>query len=185
MRKNLLYSIGILILFISCKQKQTEKPKISGIKPSVELSLETVRKIEEVFIPEQFIENDSLISLLESDLNKLALNPKFKLKTEPKTNQYDETITDTIKTLVFDKSKIYTYQSTNWESIYRAEIENPEFEFLDSIKIGMQKETLNKKIKAEIETDLIRIGNLEQTSVFTFQFENEKLKRIIYDGYVD
>lgn len=182
MKKLILLSFGILILLISCKQKETEKLKISETKPTAKLKTEIV---EEVIISEQFIQNDSLLSLLESDLNKLALNPKFELKIEPKTNPHDITITDTIKTLTFDKSKIYSYQATNWESIYNVEIGNSEFYFLDFLKVGIQKEALENKLKMELETNIIRIGNLEQTSVFTFQFENDILKKIFYTGYVD
>ena len=119
------------------------------------------------------------------DSNPLALNQKFDIKSEPKTNTHDETITDTIKTLTFDKTTIYSYRATNWESIYAAIIKNSEFKFLDSIGVGTKKETLENQIKTELKTDLIKIGNLEQTSVFIFKYEDGTLKEINYEGYVD
>ena len=170
---------------VSCKQKETKKAEQIERKPTTELKAETEIKIEEVVTPEQYFENDSLLTQLESDLNKIVLNPKFDLKTEPKTNTHDETITDTIKTLTFDKTKIYSYRATNWESIYAAKIENSDFKFLNYISVGTKKATFENLMKTEFKTDLIKIGNLEQTSVFIFNFENGILKTIDYQGYVD
>ena len=169
----------------SCKQKESQKVEITEQKPTTELKAETENSIKKAVIPEQFIENDSLVIRLKSDLDKIALNPKFDLKTEPKTNTYDETIIDTIKTLTFNKTKIYSYRATNWESIYAAKIKNSDFKLLDSIHIGTKKETFASRVKTKWITDLIKIGNLEQTSVFIFEFENGILKSIDYEGYVD
>ena len=185
MKRHLLTSIFVLILIVSCKQKETKKKESIYQKSTTELKTEPKKPIEETVITEQYFENDSLLILLESDLDKLALNPKFDLKTKPKTNNHDETIIDTIKTLTFDKTKIYSYRATNWESIYAAKIENSDFKFLDSISIGTKKKTFENLLKTKFKTDLIKIGNLEQTSVFMFSFENGILKTINYEGYVD
>ncbi|WP_282068307.1 hypothetical protein [Olleya namhaensis] len=185
MKRHLLTSILMLILIVSCKQKETQKAESTEVKPTIELKAETKKKIEEIVISEQYLENDSLLTELESDLEKIVLNPKFKIKTEPKTNTYDESVTDTIKTLTFDKTKIYSYRAENWESIYAAKIENSDFEFLDSIKVGTKKESFEDRIKTKLKTDFIKIGNLEQSSVFIFKFENGKIKVIEYQGYVD
>jgi uncharacterized protein related to proFAR isomerase len=170
---------------VSCKQKETQKTEIPEQKPTTELKVETKKKTEEIATPEQYFENDSLLSQLESDLNKIALNSKFDLKTETKTNTHDETITDTINTLTFDKTKIYSYRATNGESIYGAKIENSDFIFLDSIRVGTKKATFENLIKTEFKTDLFKIGNLEQTSIFVFNFENGILKTINYESYLD
>jgi len=191
MKKSLILTFGILISLVSCKEKVTDKQIISDSKPTIELKTETVKiiesieKVEGINIPEQYVENDSLLFLLKSELNKLALKTKFDLKTEPIINKYEESIMDTIKTLTFDKTKIYSYRATNWESIYEAKIENSEFKFLDSIKIGIQKKTLERLLKIELDAESIQLGNLEQTSVFIFTFEDDILKTIDYQGYVD
>jgi hypothetical protein len=185
MKRQLLNTILILILIVSCKQKETRKSEPIEQKSPTELKVEKEKKVSENTIPEQYFENDSLLSELESDLEKIALYPKFDLIAEPKINTHDESVTDTIKTLTFDKTKIYSYRAKNWESIYSAKIENSDFEFLDSIKIGTKKENFEKQTKMESKSDLIKIGNLEQTSVFIFKFENGILKKIEYQGYVD
>jgi len=170
---------------ISCKQKENQKNEIREQKPKTELKVEPKKIIEEISIPEQYFENDSLRILLESDLDILALNPKLDLKTEPRINTHNETITDTIKILTFGNTKIYSYRATNKEWIYSAKIRNSEFIFLDSINIGIKKNTLENILKSKLETDLIKIGNLENTSVFIFTFENDTLKTIDYQGWAD
>ena len=185
MKNKILLLFGIIILLVSCKPKEAEKQLISKTKPTTELKIEFVEKTVQVVIQEQFVENDSLTRMLKKELEKIALNSNFDLKVEPRKNKYDEKIIDTIKTLTFGKTKIYSYRAPNWESIYAAKIENAEFIFFDSIKIGIQKSILEYQFKIELENDLIKIGNLEQTSVFTFTFENDKLKTIGYQGYVD
>jgi len=185
MKRHLLTSIGILILLISCKQKETQKIEIPEQKPTTELKAETEKIVEKTPIPEQYFESDSLRILLESDLEKLALNPKFDLKTEPRINTHNETITDTVKTQTFDKTKIYSYRAKDKEWIYAAKIRSSEFKFLEFIKIGVNKKTLENILKSELETDLIKIGDLENTSVFIFTFANDTLKTIDYQGWVD
>ena len=185
MKRHLLTSIFVLILIVSCKQKETKKAESIDQKPTTELKAESKNSIEEIDVPEQYFENDSLRNLLESELDKLALNPKFDLKAEPKINTHDKTITDTIKTRTFEKNKVYSYKYQNREWIYSANIRSSEFKFLDSVKIGIKKQTLENILKSELESDLIKIGDLENTSIFIFTFENDTLKTIDYQGYVD
>ena len=97
MKRHLLTSIGILILMVSCKQKETQKTEITEQKPTTELKVEPEKKTEEIATPEQYFENDSLLSKLDSDLYKITLHSKLHLKTETKTNTHYKTITDTIK----------------------------------------------------------------------------------------
>ena len=185
MKRQLLNLIFILILIVSCNQRETKKTELIEQKSTTELKAETDKKVSETSIPEQYFEIDSLRIILENELDNLTLNPKFDLKTEPKINTHDKSITDTIKTRTFKENKIYSYKYQDREWIYSAKIRSSEFNFLDSIKIGIPKQTLENIIKSELESDLIKIGDLENTSVFIFKFENGILKTIDYQGYVD
>ena len=185
MKRHILTSILFLFLIVSCKQKETKKAEQVEQKPTTELKAETEKPNSEISIPEQYFENDILRTILESELDKLALNPIFDLKTEPRKNTHDQTITDTIKTRTFEMNEIYSYKYQNREWIYSAKIRSSEFKFLDSVKIGIKKQTLENILKSELESDLIKVGDLENTSVFIFTFENDTLKTIDYQGYVD
>ena len=201
MRIQLLLIITIIITLASCRQKETKKTDNSGQKPTIELNDKVQKKDDKISIPEQYIENDSLLTILETDLENLALNSIFSLKAEPIINAHDETIMDTLKTLTYNKTNIYLYQAANWESIYKAKIENSEFKFLDSVAVGMTrknieifinhhisqvtKEEHEEGVKVTLKADVIKVGNLEQTSVFTFNFVNDTLKSVDYQGYVD
>ncbi len=185
MKRHLITSIIVLILIVSCKQDKDKKTVSIEQKSTTELKAEPKNSIEEITISEQYFENDSLRNLLESELDELAMSPKFELKTEPKINTHDQTITDTIKTRTYEQNKIFSYKYQDKEWIYSAKIRSSEFKFLDSVKIGITKQTLKNILKLELESDLIKIGNLENTSVFFFKFENNTLKTIDYQGYVD
>ena len=185
MKRHLITLIGILILMISCKQKEIQKIEIPKQKPTTELKAETDKRVEETPIPEQYFENDSLRNLLETEFGKLTLNSKFDLKKEPKKNKHNEAIIDTIKTLTFGNSKVISYKSQSKELMCSAKIRSSEFIFLDSIKIGTKKQTLENILKTKLKSDLIKIGDLEGNSVFIFTFENNTLKTIDYQGYVD
>ncbi|MFN2260470.1 MAG: hypothetical protein ABR595_00195 [Psychroflexus sp.] len=176
----------ILFLLNSCKYEESKKEKNKEIETITKSTSKSEIAIEEpVKVEEQYIINDSLLVLFSSNLNEIALNPKFNLKAEPTKNKHTEKVIDTIKTLTYDKTEIISYQSTEWESIYKAKIQNPEFEFYDDIKTGISKDNFQKKIGIELESNLIKIGVLEQTSYFIFRFKDDVLKEIGYNGYVD
>lgn len=186
MKRHLLTSIGILILIISCKQKEIQKTKISEQKPTTELKTKSEIKVEKSNVTEQFMENDSLTFALESELEKFAISySKFKTTLKPYQNHHDKNVIDTIKTLIFDKTKLEFYKAQNWESIIGGIIKNPEIEFSDSLKIGIEKSTLENKLKTKITSDIVILGNLEQTSLFTFYFKNSILESIKFQGYFD
>ncbi|WP_154662125.1 hypothetical protein [Siansivirga zeaxanthinifaciens] len=180
MKRHFLTSIGILIFLVSCKQKETQKMEIPEQKPTTEL------KVENKIATEQFVENDSLAFALESELEKFALqNSMFKTASKAYQNHHDKTVIDTIKTLTYDKSELEFYKSATWEHIIGGIIKNPEIVLSKSLKIGIQKSTLENKLKTKITSDLVILGNLEQTSLFTFHFENGILESIKFQGYFD
>jgi hypothetical protein len=157
---------------VSCKQKGTPKT-------------ETENTINEIVISEQYIENDRVFTHLKSDLYTISFNPIFDGEEISKPNSNNKTIVHINKTLVFKQTKIHFYREGFSEEIVSANIKNSQFKLLDSIGIGTKKETLVNQIKTELKNDLIKIGNLEQTSVFIFKFKDGILKEINYEVYRD
>ena len=182
MRKLLFILIGFSI--ISCREKEVVKKELSEKQTKTELKTEKETAFEKS-IPEQYIENDSLLSKMENDLDKIASDPQFTIDKKPVKNRHLDNVIDTIVTHSFGKSKLEFYKTQNEKWIYGARIENSNFYFLDSINVGKSKKALEEQIATELKSDVIKIGNLEQTSVFVFKIENGKILEIIYEGYVD
>ena len=177
MKKKLLY-FSIFLLIVSCK---LEKNREDSSENDVKKQIETVVVQEQ----EQYIENETILAKMESDLFELTKNPKFAIEKELVNNRHVDDLIDTLKTYKFDKVSIQSYKTSNEEWICEAKILNSEFEFLKSIKIGINKKTFEKAVITKVNSDIVKIGNLEQTSVFVIKFTNNILAEIVYEGYVD
>ena len=162
---------------------QQEENKDDSSKNAIPKQIENVVVQEQE--KEQYIENETILYKMESDLLELTKNPKFTIEKELVDNRHVDNLKDTVKTYRFDNISIQSYKTSNEEWICEAKILNSEFEFLKSIKIGIKKNTFEEVVKTKVNSDIIKIGNLEQTSVFVFKFKNNTLAEIIFEGYVD
>lgn len=169
------YSIILFVLLISCKQEV----KVDSIVKEQE------KNIAEISVSEQYFENDTLLTKFESDLIRFSKNPKFKLEKELVENRHVDDQVDTIKIFHFGETNIKFYKAVSEEWIFEAKIMDSGLEFSESVKIKMKKNALEKILKTKLNSNIVKIGNLEQTSVFVFKFENNNLQEIIYEGYVD
>lgn len=187
MEKKLLSLIGVLIILFSCKQTKTQKTDFSAQNKSSELKIEPKNSSLNISIKEQYIENDSLCILMEKKLIKHTVESNYELKTEPRINKHDQRITDTIKTWTKGRNEITTYSHLDKEWICSAKIRNSKFKFLDSVGVGINKQTLETILKTKLNSDIIQIGDLEGNSIFTFKFKFKynNLMSIDYQGYVD
>lgn len=100
-------------------------------------------------------------------------------------NDHDETQIDTIKTLTFGKSKIIVYSTSGFYAVWTADIKNSELPIWNYVKVGMKKYQLEKTLATRLKSDTIKLGNLEQTSLFEFYFSDGELYQIKFEGYVD
>ncbi|WP_405210557.1 hypothetical protein [Dokdonia sp. Asnod2-E02] len=67
----------------------------SEVKDVVEIEKETS---ESNSVAESYIENDSLVIVLKSELEKIALNEKFTIEKKPIQNRHVDNLVDTIIT---------------------------------------------------------------------------------------
>lgn len=49
----------------------------------------------------------------------------------------------------------------------------------------MKKQRLENIIGVELHSEIVIIGDLEQTSIFRFTFHENLLENIQYEGYID
>lgn len=185
MKRRILIIAVTLISAVSCKQNETRKVQITEQLPTVESS--AGKEIEDPAIvnSKQFVENDSLQMQLYSDLEKLTETRTFEVDRKPVNNRHVDNEVDTIITQKADKIELTSYKTASEEWIYKAVITNADLKFSESIQVGMEKDALGKILKKELNSDLIEVGNLERTSVFIFHFEDEILREIEFDGYLD
>ncbi|WP_196887584.1 hypothetical protein [Aureivirga sp. CE67] len=189
MKKQLLALFCLSLFFISCeeqkkiepKKTETNKKEITSTKKTIETSVTKDKKIEK---PTNIID-DVTVNLLLDDLYKIADNSTFEIVKKPKINIHNEAIIDTIKTHHFNKSSITSYKAKTKEFIYHATIKDSEFKFLDSIFIGVEKGILEQKFKRDSLTNTIKIKDFEGSIIFEFSLENNKLKQIDFECYID
>ncbi len=189
MKTTLSILLIVLVLQISCKQKNNVKELKTEIKTEVfetKIEAEKGKKNIEEKKEIPFIENDSIVTIWFSELAKMDdSNIDFKISKQPYINRHDDSIIDTIQTLIFDKSKIMIYVGDNFKGLMSANIKNPEFIFSSGIKVGAEKSELEKILGTNIKNSIIKIGNLEQKTLFLIKFNNDTIESINYEGYVD
>ncbi|MDH7911550.1 hypothetical protein [Winogradskyella sp. SYSU M77433] len=173
-------------MITSCYQaEKKERTQLKKNEPIIQEIIVESSEFEEKESP-QFIENDSIIHLWESELKSLTKEySNFVVKTELIENDHDNTQIDTIRTLTFDKSKIVVYSTTGFYAVWTADIKNSELPIWNYVKVGMKKHQLEKTLATRLKSDTIKFGNLEQTSLFEFYFSNEELKQVKFEGYID
>lgn len=173
--------IIISLFFTCCCNKPDCKNELKINVPTQQ----TLKKKEEIIKSNQYIVNDSIIRSWIGNLTQISReDTRFDIEIELKSNRHWDYI-DTIKTLTYKQSKMTVLSTTGFYGLWSAEIKNSEIPVWNYIKIGMKKYELEETLETKIISDTVEIGNLEQTTVFEFNFKDEKLKRIFVTGFVD
>jgi len=184
MKKTTYFIFGIIILLFSCKQKEnkTELKNESGNEKIIveKKSAESQKNQNE---NELFLERLEIVNKWESEIINLDKSG-YTLTLEPKKNNYSQNVIDTIKTFTSDKIEFIFYKSEKFEKLISAKIENEGFKIYN-LSIGMKYYILEKVLASGIKEKTIKVGNLEQTKLFTLKLDNDILKSIEYEGYVD
>lgn len=166
----------IFLSLASCNKKEIS----SSIPKTISKNENDIKIVEE-----QYIQDDSLTAKLFYELSEFKKDSRFIIQKEPVNNRHVDNVVDTVLNFKFDKIKISSYKSVTEEFVFEANIKNPEFQFSKNIKIGIKKKDFEKSLNTKINSNVIKIGDLEQTSVFVFNFKKDILTEIIYEGYLD
>lgn len=101
-------------------------------------------------------------------------------------NIHDTTRTDTIYKFYNDNTIISFYRAKHKDFLRKFEVSEPVFNLYGCVSAGMSKEVLKKQFSIKDSlSDTIRIGNEEQTAIYTFYFRNGKVNRIVSTPYID
>lgn len=179
MKKYIFFIFSVVILFYCCKQNDEQNTK-STQPISKSTSSINVSSVEDLYI-----ENDSLTTHLLSELNKIVLDSRFTIEKSLIENRHVDNLKDTIITRTYANTSIKSYKTVSEEWIIEASIENNDFKLNDFVAVGVGKKVVEKSFGITINTALLKIGNLEQTSQFILKFENGYLKKVEYEGYLD
>ena len=107
-------------------------------------------------------------------------------EASPTRNVHDTSRMDTIHKFYNDKTTISFYRAKHKDFLRKFEVSDPLFNLYGCVAVGMSKKALKNQfnIKKPL-ADTIRIGNDEQTAIFTLYFKNNKINRIISTPYID
>ena len=135
-----------------------------------------------------YIRNDDFVSnAFEFPLTVKNLEKQFgdllSISKKPINNNYDKSIVDTLYTFFSGNTKIEIYHSSDNDILESAFIDTDKISLKYNIKIGDTKSNISKLFKTKISADKVQVGDLENESVYTFIFSNDKLISISYEGY--
>lgn len=138
----------------------------------------------EYFISDSFadraVEDYSIEQLKENYMRFLNLE-----KT-PTQNIHDTTVTDTIYEFFNKNNTIAFYRAQHKDLLKEFDITSSKFRLYGCISAGQSKDSLSTQFGiTKPLKDTIKIGNEEQSSVFTFYFEDGEIARVVSTPYFD
>lgn len=181
--RHTLYLLAIALMVLSCKQeKNTGTPEPETVRQDQSRKTYDQTPSDEP----QFIENDSLIRQWTAELEMISTaEERFEVEEELRENRHVEQQKDTVKTLKLDESTLRIYTTTGLYALESAEIRNEELALDSAVKVGMTRDQLERVLDAELQSDIIEVGNMTRNMHFTFYFEDDRVQRIEFNGYVD
>ncbi|MFZ0390384.1 MAG: hypothetical protein WAN36_07975 [Calditrichia bacterium] len=138
--------------------------------------------------------NDEFVSdPFPGEVNIHYLNSRYPeikvLDKEAVENRHQPGVMDTIYTLGLNHSRFNIYKAGNKEIFYQATITHPDFQFKKGIHVGMAGGILLEKLSAENHTEkfpeTLVVKNSNKTVELVFKLNNNRLSKVIYNGYLD
>lgn len=182
-----LFLIFIILAFSSCNFLKLKKSPASvdegailfHSKTSISDSNEVARFESEDFVSEA-LKNYTIKTVQHEYLHNL------KCTKESIVNMHDPAIIDTIYNFSNHKNKIQIYRAKHKDLIILFDVTDQIFKLSGDIKPGMAKNVFLRKFHiAETEKNKVNITNAEGSISFMFYFENNRLKRINGQIFLD
>jgi len=110
----------------------------------------------------------------------------FKQYTEPTTNIHDTSVVDTIYKFHDENDTIEFYRAKHKDLLKKFNVTSPAFSLYGCISTGMKKDSLLNRFNIKHSAgDVIKVGNEDKSAVFTIQFKNNQVQRIVSTPYLD
>ena len=105
---------------------------------------------------------------------------------EPIANWHDPTVIDTIYTFANPKNEIKVYRASHQDFIYLFNVTNRVLKIKENIGPGMKKDLFFQKFQIpESNKNIVQISNPEGNMTILFYFENNRLRKINSQSYLD
>lgn len=144
--------------------------------------------------PEPFIEINQLFvdTIFDYNITRKSLIDAFGSELvftyQPIENNHQENVMDTVCEITTRTEPRNTYEIyilADKEIFYGATFQSKGFSLNENLFIGMNKSEFKKILKIDTYADCINITSNTQLNSWIFYFENDKLVKIVYDGYLD
>lgn len=129
---------------------------------------------------------DAFKTNLDTKNVNIIYNGFFKLQKDTIVNRQDSSIIDTIYTYYNNANKIMIYKAVHGDLLAQFDISDSTIRLNGNLRPGITKDYFSKRFGIKgLNKDTVDIGNMEHTFVIRFYFNNDKLRRILIEPYLD
>lgn len=173
----------VIFIFISCGSDNKSSLENSNRNVVADKALEVNLPKENTSADVEI--NDILIYKTIETLNEISKDAKFTVSKRPIKNQHLETTIDTIITYSYNKTQLKSYVTKDKEFVFEAIIKNSDFQFLNGIGVGASKKNIEEYIGRMISSNKFILSNSENSNSFVFDFRENTIDEITFEGYLD
>lgn len=135
------------------------------------------------------VECDEFVSNALSKYNIAIITKVFfflECTKEPVINMHDSLFVDTVYTFSNSNNKIQIYRARQKDFIIFFDVTESKYSLTGNVKTGITKDLFIRKFQiAESISNVVQVINSDSSMKFIFYFENNRLKRIKSDFYLD
>ena len=140
--------------------------------------------------PEPFYQNEKFVSTafgIKTTVHGFIkkYGNSFHVTKKPVSNEHNPRLTDTIYIFQKGNCKIEIYHSQSADFVQSAMITSPLIDIGSGIKIGQTKKEVITRLKLKTTPNKFQVGDLESGSLYSFEFIQDTLNSVEFEGYVD
>lgn len=183
--------ILLIIYFCAACKGESEKKAVSSDSLHEEVVLaDSIQNKSSASNRTSFEKDNLLKDLLDfpelgTDINEISLLD-FEIVKTPENNKHDPRVIDTIYLYKNKAAEFRIYKATDKYILYNFHVSGTSFRFKNGVQIGISQSKLLEKLNLKGPfSDTITMQDSEGLSYLNFVFEDNRLDKVEYDGYMD